>query len=363
MSGGTFKSSIAAAPVTRAVAYVRMSTERQEYSTRNQLDIIEKYAADRSLTLVKVYEDAGKSGLTKKGRPGLCRLIEDVQQAHDFAFILVYDVTRWGRFQDIDESAYYEYLCRINGVSVAYCAEVFENDGSPYASIIKALKRIAAADYSRELSVKVFKGQCRVISMGFKVGGQAGYGLRRVLLDEAGGVLQVLRPGERKAIQNYRVVLAPGPEFEIAVVNQIFQWYVDGIGDRRIAAVLNQQEIATERGGPWTPDMIRYLLKSEKYIGNLVYNRSSYKLHRKYVRNPPSEWVRCVKAFAPIVPEELFNAAKEQRAYRYRRYSREAILDCIRRVYTKHGRVTCTLIDIEPDAPNARKRLPCTVCS
>ncbi|MYN47649.1 recombinase family protein [Pseudoduganella sp. FT93W] len=140
----------------RAVAYVRMSTKRQEYFTRNQLDTIEKYAEERSLTLVKVYEDEGKSGLTKRGRPGLCRLIEDVKQNHDFAFILVYDVTRWGRFQDIDESAYYEYLCRINGVNVAYCAEVFENDGSPYASIIKALKRIAAADFSRELSVKVY---------------------------------------------------------------------------------------------------------------------------------------------------------------------------------------------------------------
>lgn len=347
-------SSHQAALERRAVAYVRMSTERQEYSTRNQLDTIEKYAEDRSLTLVKVYEDAGKSGLTKKGRPGLCRLIEDVQQAHDFAFILVYDVTRWGRFQDIDESAYYEYLCRINGVNVAYCAEVFENDGSPYASIIKALKRISAADYSRELSVKVFKGQCRVISMGYKVGGQAGYGLRRVLLDDDGSVLQVLRPGERKAIQNYRVVLAPGSEFEIAVVNQIFQWYVDGIGDRRIAAVLNEQKIATERGGPWTQDIIRYLLKSEKYIGNLVYNKSSFKLHRKYIRNPPSEWVRCEKAFAAIVPEELFQAARAQRTYRYQRYSREFLLDCIRRIYQKHGRVTSTLIDIEPDGPNAR---------
>jgi DNA invertase Pin-like site-specific DNA recombinase len=28
----------------------------------------------------------------------------------DFEMILVYDVSRWGRFQDTDESGYYEFL-------------------------------------------------------------------------------------------------------------------------------------------------------------------------------------------------------------------------------------------------------------
>jgi hypothetical protein len=32
--------------------------------------------------------------------------------AASFDVILVYDVSRWGRFQDADESAYYEYLCK-----------------------------------------------------------------------------------------------------------------------------------------------------------------------------------------------------------------------------------------------------------
>ncbi|MFC0170727.1 recombinase family protein [Pseudoduganella danionis] len=67
--GETSSSEIAAQKTNRAVAYVRMSTERQEYSTKNQLDVIEKYAADHDLSLVAIYEDAGKSGLTKSGRP------------------------------------------------------------------------------------------------------------------------------------------------------------------------------------------------------------------------------------------------------------------------------------------------------
>lgn len=74
----------------------------------------------------------GKSGLRLDGRDALKRLIDDVQTGKaDFSTILVYDVSRWGRFQDADESAYYEYICRRAGIAVQYCAEQFENDGSP----------------------------------------------------------------------------------------------------------------------------------------------------------------------------------------------------------------------------------------
>ena len=87
-----------------------------------------------------------------------------------FKSILVYDVSRWGRFQDADESAYYEYICRQAGVSVHYCAEQFENDGSPMSTVMKTMKRTMAGEYSRELSTKVFQGACRLIQLGFQAG-------------------------------------------------------------------------------------------------------------------------------------------------------------------------------------------------
>ena len=66
-------------------------------------------------------------------------MIDDVCAGRaDFSIILVYDVSRWGRFQDADESAYYEYLCRSAGITVQYCADQFENDGSPISTIVKA---------------------------------------------------------------------------------------------------------------------------------------------------------------------------------------------------------------------------------
>ena len=174
----------ARAPI-RAAEYVRMSTEHQKYSTENQGEIIRRYAEQRGFTIVRTYEDSGKSGLRIDGRDALKRLIDDVRGgAADFSAILVYDVSRWGRFQDADESAYYEFICKEAGITVHYCAEQFENDGSLSSTIIKSMKRAMAGEYSRELSAKVFTGQCRLIGLGFRQGGMAGYGLRRQLIDE-----------------------------------------------------------------------------------------------------------------------------------------------------------------------------------
>jgi DNA invertase Pin-like site-specific DNA recombinase len=123
----------------RAAQYVRMSTEHQQYSTQNQADKIQEYADHRGMEIVRTYADDGKSGLSIGGRASLQKLISDVEAGlADFNVILVYDVSRWGRFQDADESAYYEYICRRAGIQVAYCAEQFENDGSPTSTIVKS---------------------------------------------------------------------------------------------------------------------------------------------------------------------------------------------------------------------------------
>ena len=100
----------------RAAQYVRMSTEHQQYSTNNQSDKIREYADKRGIEIVKTYADDGKSGLSIGGRAALQKLLSDVESGRaDFNLILVYDISRWGRFQDADESAYYEYICRCPG--------------------------------------------------------------------------------------------------------------------------------------------------------------------------------------------------------------------------------------------------------
>ena len=173
---------------------------------------IEDYAIRHKFTIVKGFADYGRSGVKLTGRPALSRLLREVEAGTaEFQNILVYDISRWGRFQDVDESAYYEYACKKAQIRVHYCAEPFDNDGSIYSTLLKTLKRSMAAEYSRELSHKVFVGQSHLVRLGYRQGGHAGFGLRRLLVSADGVPKCILGPGERKSIQTDRVILVPGP--------------------------------------------------------------------------------------------------------------------------------------------------------
>src|ERR1035441_8685795 len=203
-----------------------MSDDHQRYCTSNQLGVIRVYAGKHGLEVVKVFSDEGRSGLTLQRRPALSQLISEVLSgAANISHILVYDVSRWGRFQDTDEAAHYEFQCKRLKITVQYCAEHFPNDTSPMSAVIKSLKRAMAGEYSRELSTKVFAGQCRLITLGYRQGGTAGYGLRRLLLDQHGQPKATLARGERKSLQTERVILTPGPDEELRTVRRVYDLF------------------------------------------------------------------------------------------------------------------------------------------
>jgi DNA invertase Pin-like site-specific DNA recombinase len=337
----------------RAAEYVRMSTEHQKYSTENQGDKIREYAAMRGIEVVRTYADEGKSGLNIGGRLSLQKLIKDVEAGPvDFQMILVYDVSRWGRFQDADESAYYEYICKRAGIQVIYCAEQFENDGSPVSTIVKGVKRAMAGEYSRELSAKVFAGQCRLIELGFRQGGPAGFGLRRVLIDQAGNIKSELSRGEHKSLQTDRVILVPGPEREVRIVNDMFRWLIEedlSIGD--IAGRLNGMGIRTDIDRRWTYSTARQVLTNEKYVGNNIYNRQSFKLKKLHVKNPPEMWIKKEGAFEGIVSVEVFFTAQRILAVRATRYTDEELLYRLRRLYENKGSLSGMIIAQTSDMP------------
>ena len=337
-----------------AAAYVRMSTEHQQYSTSNQMDVIREYAKQRDLRIVREYSDEGKSGLNIQGRDSLAQMIADVQAGEaEYTSILVYDVSRWGRFQDADESAYYEYICRRAGVSVHYCAEQFENDGSPVSTIVKGVKRAMAGEYSRELSGKVFRGACKLVELGFRQGGAAGYGLRRMLVDQNGERKAVLKIGEQKSIQTDRVILVAGPAEEVAVVREIYRDFLEGKQESEIAAALNVQGVVTDFGRAWTRGTVHEVLTNEKYIGNNVYHRTSFKLKQKHVVNPPDKWIRAEGAFEGIVEAKTFFKAREIILARSQRLSDEEMLEKLRGVLRQHGRISGMIIDEAEGLPSS----------
>jgi DNA invertase Pin-like site-specific DNA recombinase len=339
----------------RAAEYVRMSTDHQKYSTENQADRIRQYADQHGLEIVKTYADEGKSGLSIEGRDALKQLIDDVEAgAADFEVILVYDISRWGRFQDADESAYYEYICKRAGIAVKYCAEQFENDGSPVATIVKGVKRAMAGEYSRELSAKVFAGQCRLIELGFRQGGMAGYGLRRMRVDQNGISKGILEHGEHKSLQTDRVILVPGPTEEVETVRWMYRMFVDGgKTESEIAVLLNEKRIRTDLDCSWTRGTIHQVLTNEKYIGNNVFNRRSFKLKKKRVENSPELWIRAENAFEAIVDPQIFFTAQGMIRERNRRFSDEEMLERLSRLFDQHGYLSGLIIDESENMPSS----------
>jgi len=339
----------------RAAEYVRMSTEHQQYSTENQGDKIREYAAKRGIEIVRTYADEGKSGLNIAGRLSLQKLIKDVEAGPvDFQMILVYDVSRWGRFQDADESAYYEYICRRAGIQVTYCAEQFENDGSPVSTIVKGVKRAMAGEYSRELSAKVFAGQCRLIELGYRQGGPAGFGLRRILIDQTGSIKSELTRGEHKSLQTDRVILMPGPDTEVATVNQMYRWFIDeGIPELEIATRLNDKGVRTDLDRNWTRATVREVLTNEKYVGNNVYNRISYKLKKRRIVNQPDMWIKKEGAFEALVSPEVFYMAQGIIRARSHRFSNDELIEKLRHLFQHRGFLSGLIIDEAEDMPSS----------
>lgn len=341
--------------VLRAAQYVRMSTDMQRYSIQNQAAAIAAYAQDRNLTIVRTYVDEGRSGLKITGRTGLVGLIEDIQSGSaDFDHVLVYDVSRWGRFQDVDESAHYEFICKQGGVKVVYCAEQFDNDGGLLSSIIKNIKRVMAAEYSRELSVKVHAGLCKLASLGYRPGGPTTYGIRRGLVDECHRPKGQLSKGEYKSLKSDRVVVQAGSEEETKTIRWIFdQFVLKQRSDSDIASTLNRAQVRNHHGRPWTRLMIHTILQNENYIGKIVYNRTSKQLGEKLRSNPQDKWVRGTARIAPIVDEDIFSRAQRIIADRYIKLPEDEMLKRLRLTLSRKGRLTSHII-------NSTTGLPCS---
>jgi DNA invertase Pin-like site-specific DNA recombinase len=323
-----------------------MSTESQNYSLMNQAVAIAEYAASNGYEVVHTYEDAGKSGVTARGRAGLAGLLSDVVGGErTFDAVLVYDVSRWGRYQDPDEAAHYEFMCRGAGVAVKYCVEGFSDD--PSGSIMKQLKRIMAGEYSRDLSRKVASGKAHKGTLGYVSGGTCSIAIGRVEIDPDGKALRSLPRGVRKSRPEHSVQHTRGDPMEIAIVRRIF-WLTlkKGLRPSEIATSLNARGDPWTDGTPWTNQRVSNVLLCELLTGVEISGKTQRRFGRKAIAQPPEDWIRR-PIFQPIISEADFRRAAAMRARPgYHRHRTNAqMLDELRIVVAKHGRVSHSLIN------------------
>ena len=341
----------------RAVAYYRHSAQdRQENSVEIQQDQVRQFAGEHEIEIIREFSDRGKSGLSTEGRDAFNEMIHEYVQGgkEDFDFVLVLDVSRWGRYQDTDLSAYFTGLCAKHGKEVVFTTIGFGAKNDLLHGLHLSIERYRAASYSRELSTKVFKGCAKIASQGFRAGGMPPYGFHRVLLDEQRNPVQILERGQRKSIQNQRVTLTPGNPDELAVVERVFRSFVQRKrSPKQIAATLNANRIPSPGGRQWTAQSIHALLTNELYTGTMIYNKTTQRLKSRSRSNPKDEWIRAENAFPSIIDRQIFDAARSMlhsaEEARRIKYSNEDMLARLRSLYEKYGTVRSSLVKANAD--------------
>ncbi len=329
----------------KGAMYIRMSTELQVESPENQERAIRTYAAQYGIEIVKTYVDPGVSGITER-REEFQALIDDVEQGRNVYTIVLYlDASRWGRFLDSREAEYHRMRLERKNVVCQSCEKPLTLTNNIADRIMTLFQDESASDYCRQLSQKVWAGQCNLVAKGFRQGGVAGFGLRRMLLDETGNPKQELTMGQRKSLLTERVILMPGPYEERQIVLWIYDQFIAGSSESEIAAQLNAKGIETHFGRPWSRATVYEVLTNEKYVGNNLFNRTSGKMKSKAKPNPESEWVRKERAFEPIVDVERFYTVQGIYRERNKIISDEELLQGLRDLYARQGRLSALIID------------------
>uniref|UniRef100_UPI0018721E89 recombinase family protein n=1 Tax=Bradyrhizobium yuanmingense TaxID=108015 RepID=UPI0018721E89 len=143
----------------------------------------------------------------------------------------------------------------------------------------------------------------------------------------------------------------PGDPREVAIVRWIFIRFLEVKCETVVAWELNKNAVPTRTGKPWTRVMVGAILRDETYIGNLVFNRRSWKLRQIRKYNPPEEWIRAEGCLEPIVDRDIFLQANKFIGERRVDLSEEEMIFRLRRALLENGRLSITIIDRTPGLP------------
>ena len=317
----------------RAIAYLRASTDMQDASIPEQRKSIDEFAKKNDISVIKYFEDEGRSGRNAEERPAFMEMKGFVENSSGFRFILVYDCTRFGRFKDPQEAVYWEVCFKKCGKIVKYATDESANDNTLGGRLIKTLKHEQATQYALDLSKTSFRGHKHYAELGFHVGGTAKYGYKRALTDESGKVVKVLEYGEHKALKTQHVKLVKGDPDEMRTIRRIFNMYVnEELGINTITNILNKEGIPSPIRRPkamskgWSKSTVWSILHDPTYMGWVVYNKNAYdnllEQDKGWGRTKPeSEWIINKTAHEPIISEDLFKAVSVRLKAASRKFS------------------------------------------
>ena len=293
----------------RAIAYLRKSTDLQETSLEQQKEKVLEFAKEHSVRVIEIFAEEA-CGENVKGRPEFRKMIECCKSNEDFQYVFVYDISRWGRFENPKEAVYWEVEVERAGRKVVFISEGFKEDniGNSISNFVKSAE---ASEYLKNIRRQTTRGMIFNANKGFWMGGRPSYGYNRAIVDN-GKVIEVLLEGKQKNIKDQKIKLVIN-EAQAKAVRTIFIMFAkQGLSVHSIVTHLNSQsQFVPARGRMWSKSSIWRILHNEVYIGTLVYNRENgHKRHGKHKYNPKEQWVMVKDAHEPIISMELWEMVK-----------------------------------------------------
>lgn len=226
----------------KSVAYLRMSTDKQEYSIDSQLRLIKAFSERNGYWLIDTYIDEGISGRQAEKRPAFMQMIDDSSKGI-FEYVLIYDSSRFAR--NLEQSIVYKSLLKRNGVYLISITEPIVDEDT--SLITDALLGAMNEMYSRKLS-KVVKRGMEQKALGNEYFSCAPYGYKKP---------------HKKPLEII--------EKEAQVIKIVYQKFMEDISPFKIAQELNSLNIKTKRGKCIDKRWVQKVLTNPTYKGYMLW--------------------------------------------------------------------------------------------
>lgn len=294
--------------------YVRLSREdgdkRESDSVINQKKLLNYYIEQHEEFLsATTFLDENCTG-TNFNRPDFQRMVKEIK-AKRINCIIVKDLSRFGRSYleagNYLENVFPKYNCRF--ISVIDGIDTYSNPES-VNDIMVWIKNMMHEYNSQRISVNVRATKHAQQKAGKYIAPLAPYGYQK---DPNHGHKLIVDEQTRPIIEN------------------IYRWYLQGMGDIRIAKKLNELGIASrsayretgslytnggiQTGSSWKANAVTEILTSKLYIGAVVQHKRTTRNYkdRKAIHLDEKDQIIVFNQHEPIISKEMFEMAQEQR--------------------------------------------------
>ncbi len=231
----------------QCVAYLRMSSDKQDKSLPAQRQEIERWCAKNGYQVTQWYEEPGISGDDTRRRVVFQRMMADIIDSGATA-IVVWDQDRFGRFDSV-ESGFWIHPLRAAGIHLATVTEGVKDWNSYAGRVVYGVMQEGKHQFLQDLAKNVSRGHLANAQKGLWVSGTPPLGY------EVG--------------TDKRLIL--GPASEVAIVRQIFDLCERGYSIRGIATELSLHGKHPQTGSAWGRQTVSRILNRPFYAGYYIY--------------------------------------------------------------------------------------------